>query len=154
MNRRNGYRERPSRRCKQRLPGSGWETRAGSVDVQIPKLRKESYFPEFPEPRRASENAMTAVVQEAYIQGVSSRSVDDLVKAMGVTGISKSQVSRLCVEIDERVALTFWHERSCLALQLDHVIDAFDRHVEARRRGVMHCPAITCATTRSRSSFG
>jgi len=91
VNQRNGYRERR------------WETRAGTVDVQIPKLRKGSYFPEFLEPRRASEKAMTAVIQEAYIQGVSTRSVDDLVKAMGMTGVSKSQVSRLCVEIDERV---------------------------------------------------
>jgi putative transposase len=92
-----------TQRCKQRLPGSGWETRAGSVDVQIPKLRKGSYFPEFLEPRRASEKALTAVIQEAYIQGVSTRSVDGLVKAMGMTGISKSQVSRLCADIDERV---------------------------------------------------
>ena len=91
VNHRNGYRERR------------WETRAGTVDVQIPKLRKGSYFPEFLEPRRASEKAMTAVIQEAYIQGASFRSVDDLVKAMGMTGVSKSQVSRLCVEIDERV---------------------------------------------------
>ena len=91
VNHRNGYRERR------------WETRAGAVDVQIPKLRRGSYFPEFLEPRRASERAMTAVIQEAYIQGVSTRSVDDLVKAMGMTGVSKSQVSRLCVEIDERV---------------------------------------------------
>ena len=91
VNHRNGYRERR------------WETRAGAVGVQIPKLRKGSYFPEFLEPRRASEKAMTAVIQEAYIQGVSTRSVDELVKAMGMTGISKSQVSRLCVGIDERV---------------------------------------------------
>ena len=91
VNHRNGYRPRR------------WETRAGTVDVQIPKLRKGTYFPEFLEPRRASEKAMTAVIQEAYIQGVSTRSVDDLVKTMGMTGVSKSQVSRLCVEIDERV---------------------------------------------------
>ena len=91
VNHRNGYRERR------------WETRAGTVDVQIPKLREGSYFLEFLEPRRASEKAMTAVIQEAYIQGASFRSVDDLVKAMGMTGVSKSQVSRLCVEIDERV---------------------------------------------------
>ena len=90
-NHRNGYRSRP------------WHTRAGTVGVNIPKLRKGSYFPEFLEPRRASEKAMTAVIQEAYIQGISTRSVDDLVKAMGMTGISKSQVSRLCSEIDERV---------------------------------------------------
>ena len=91
VNRRNGYRTR------------AWETRAGKVDVKIPKLRKGSYFPEFLEPRRAAEKAMTAVIQEAYVQGLSTRSVDDLVKAMGMTGVSKSQVSRLCGEIDERV---------------------------------------------------
>ncbi|MDY6944977.1 MAG: transposase, partial [Pseudomonadota bacterium] len=91
MNSRNGYRERL------------WETRAGSVDLKIPKLRKGSYFPAFLEPRRTAEKALAAVIQEAYVQGVSTRSVDELVKAMGMSGISKSQVSRLCAEIDERV---------------------------------------------------
>jgi len=90
-NSRNGYRERL------------WETRAGSIDLRIPKLRKGSYFPGFLEPRRTAEKALAAVIQEAYIQGVSTRSVDELVKAMGMAGISKSQVSRLCTEIDERV---------------------------------------------------
>ena len=71
--------------------------------MRIPKLRKGAYFPEFLEPRRAAEKALTAVIQEAYIKGLSTRSVDDLVKAMGMTGISKSQVSRLCADIDERV---------------------------------------------------
>ena len=73
------------------------------VELRIPKLRKGSYFPAFLEPRRTAEKALTAVIQEAYVQGISTRSVDDLVKAMGMEGISKSQVSRLCAEIDERV---------------------------------------------------
>src|SRR4029434_5132778 len=91
INSRNGYRERT------------WDTRAGSVELKIPKLRQGSYFPEFLEPRRTAEKALTAVIQEAYIQGISTRSVDELVKALGMSGVSKSQVSRLCSELDERV---------------------------------------------------
>ena len=91
LNHRNGYRERV------------WDTRAGRINLAIPKLRKGSYFPAFLEPRRTAEKALTAVIQEAYVHGISTRSVDDLVKAMGASGISKSQVSRLCEEIDERV---------------------------------------------------
>ncbi|CAP53971.1 IS256-like element ISGdi8 family transposase [Gluconacetobacter diazotrophicus] len=88
---RNGYRAR------------NWDTRAGTVELAIPKLRKGSYFPTFLEPRKTAEKALLAVIQEAYVQGISTRSVDDLVRAMGAGGISKSQVSRLVGEIDERV---------------------------------------------------
>jgi len=85
---RNGYRPRP------------WDTRVGSMELRIPKLREGSYFPSLLEPRRRSERALLAVVQQAYVEGVSTRRVDDLVKALGCEGISKSQVSRICQELD------------------------------------------------------
>ena len=88
---RNGYR------------GRTLDTRLGSLQLRIPKLRQGSYFPPFLEARKSSEKALIAVIQEAWIGGVSTRRVDDLVQAMGLSGISKSQVSKRCKEIDERV---------------------------------------------------
>jgi transposase-like protein len=90
-NRRNGYRPRDL------------DTRVGTIDLSIPKLRTSSYLPSFIEPRRRIEKALYGVILEAYIHGVSTRSVDDLVQALGASGISKSEVSRICSEIDERV---------------------------------------------------
>jgi len=89
--RRNGYRER------------AWDTRVGSIELAIPKPRSGSYFPSFLEPRRRSEQALVAVVQEAYVNGVSTRKVDRLVEALGLAGVSKDQVSRLCGGLDEQV---------------------------------------------------
>jgi putative transposase len=88
---RNGYRER------------SLDTRLGQLNLRIPKLRTGTYFPPFLEARKTAEKALVAVIQEAWIAGVSTRRVDDLVQAMGLSGISKSQVSKLCQEIDERV---------------------------------------------------
>lgn len=88
---RNGYRDR------------SLDTRLGPLQLRIPKLRQGSYFPPFLEPRKLSEKALVAVIQEAWISGVSTRRVDDLVQAMGLSGIGKSTVSKLCKDIDERV---------------------------------------------------
>lgn len=88
---RNGYRERE------------WDTRVGTIELQVPRVRDGSYFPSLLDPRKRAERALVAVVQEAYIQGVSTRRVDDLVQALGMQGISKSQVSRVCAELDAEV---------------------------------------------------
>ena len=90
-NHRNGHRERM------------WETRVGEIPLMIPKLREGTYFPSLLEPRRRAEKALLAVVQTAYVKGVSTRKVDDLLKALGLTGIDKSKVSRICKELDELV---------------------------------------------------
>jgi putative transposase len=88
---RNGYRERE------------WDTRVGTIELQVPRVRDGSFFPSLLEPRKRAERALVAVVQEAYVQGVSTRRVDDLVQALGMTGMSKSQVSRLCQALDGEV---------------------------------------------------
>ena len=89
---RNGYRERR------------WDTRVGSVELAIPRVRDGSYFPSLLEPRRRAERALLAVIQEAYVLGVSTRRVDDLVRTLGIASISKSEVSRICAALDTEVA--------------------------------------------------
>jgi putative transposase len=88
---RNGYRDR------------NWDTRVGTLELRVPRVRDGSFFPGLLEPRKRAERALVATVREAYVQGVSTRRVDDLVKALGLDGISKSQVSRLCEELDTEV---------------------------------------------------
>ena len=97
-----GYGERCPERVTQRngYRSRAWDTRVGTMDLHIQKLREGSYFPSLLEPRRRSERALLAVIQQAYVEGVSTRRVDDLVKALGCEGISKSQVSRICQELD------------------------------------------------------
>jgi putative transposase len=93
VNSRNGYRQRP------------WDTRVGSIDLAIPKLREGTYYPDWLlTPRRRAEQALVSVIGQAYIEGVSTRRVDDLVKAMGIDGISRSEVSRMAGELDAKVA--------------------------------------------------
>ena len=88
---RNGYRDR------------NWDTRVGTLELRVPRVRDGSFFPGLLEPRKRAERALVATIREAYVQGVSTRRVDDLVKALGLDGISKSQVSRLCEELDAEV---------------------------------------------------
>jgi putative transposase len=88
---RNGYRSRE------------WDTRVGTIELAIPKLRTGSYFPSWLEPRRRAEQALIGVIAEAYVQGVSTRKVEALVQALGIAGISASEVSRLCASLDEQV---------------------------------------------------
>ena len=94
---RNGYR------------GRDWDTRVGTMELRIPKIREGSYFPSLLEPRRRSEKALLAVIQQAYVEGVSTRRVGDLVKSLGCDGISKRQVSRICRDLDQ-VVESFWDD--------------------------------------------
>ncbi len=100
-----GRHERTDERTGQRngYRGRQWDTRVGTIDLQVPRVRDGGYIPSLLEPRRRSERALLAVVQEAYVQGVSTRRVDALVQALGMQGISKSQVSRMCADLDRAV---------------------------------------------------
>lgn len=128
---RNGYRPRE------------WDTRVGTVELAVPKLRQGSYFPSLLEPRRRAERALAAVVAQCYVEGVSTRRVDDVARAMGLEGISKSQVSRICVELDDAVAA--WRSRPLDAGPYPFVwIDALSMKV--REGGRVCTTAVLVAT--------
>ncbi|TYO95245.1 mutator family transposase [Geothermobacter ehrlichii] len=134
---RNGYRNRL------------FQTRLGDLDLKVPKLRKGSYLPEFLEPRRLAEKALVSVVQEAYIHGISTRSVDELVQAMGMSGISKSQVSRLCQQIDERV-----HAFLSRPLEGDWPYVWLDAtYIRSREHGRVESQAVIIATAVNQSGY-
>jgi transposase-like protein len=126
---RNGYRERQ------------WDTRVGTVELSVPRTRDGSYFPSLLEPRRKAERALSAVVQEAYVHGVSTRKVDELVQALGMSGISKSQVSRLCEELDAEVQS--FRERPLTASYPYVWLDA--SYVKARQDGQVVSLAVVIA---------
>ena len=116
---RNGYRDRD------------WDTRVGTIDLQIPRVREGSYLPSFLEPRRRAERALAAVVAQCYVEGVSTRRVEDIAQAMGSTSLSKSQVSRVCAELDELVAA--WRNRPldagrCVFVWLDALVIKVREH--------------------------
>jgi len=132
---RNGYRERR------------WDTRVGSIDLAIPRVRDGSYFPSLLEPRRRAERALLAVIQEAYVLGVSTRRVDDLVRTLGIASISKSEVSRICAGLDAEVAA--FRSRSLGGEAYPYVwLDATVRHEAPHDRAGGRSPPPTC---RSRS---
>lgn len=126
---RNGYRERV------------WDTRAGTVPLRIPRLRMGSYFPSLLEPRRRAERALLAVIQEAYVLGVSTRKMETLVQALGMDGISKSEVSRICGELDEEV--NKWRRRPLEGEYPYLWLDA--TYVKVREGGVVMSQAIVIA---------
>ena len=125
---RNGYRDRV------------WETRVGEIPLRIPKVRSGTYFPSLLNPRRRSEKALLAVVQQAYIQGVSTRKVDDLLQALGLTGIDKSKVSRICKALDETV--TVFRERPLTARYPYLWLDALYLKVRQNHRVVSQAVVI------------
>src|SRR5262249_39995310 len=101
LTQRSGYRERR------------WDTRLGAIELAVSRVRDGSYFPSLLEPRRRAERALLAVVQEAYLGGISTRRVDDLVRALGIEGISRSESSRICAALDAEVTAFRMPSRTC-----------------------------------------
>src|SRR5207247_1806265 len=132
---RNGYRDRP------------WDTRVGTLELRIPKLRDGSYFPALLEPRRRSERALLAVIQQAYVEGVSTRRVENLIQTLGCTGISKSQVSRICQELD--AVVDAFLNRPLDAGPYPYVwLDALTQRVREGGRIVNVCVVVATAVNR------
>jgi putative transposase len=126
---RNGYRERQ------------WDTRVGTIPLEIPRIREGSYFPSLLEPRRRVERALLSVIQEAYVLGVSTRKVEGLVRSLGMEGISKSEVSRICQELDEEVAI--WRHLPLISRYPYLWLDA--TYVKVRQAGRVTSQAVIVA---------
>ena len=119
-----------------------WDTRVGTLDLRVPRVRDGSFYPSLLEPRKRAERALVATVREAYIQGVSTRRVDDLVRALGLDGISKSQVSALCQELDAEVER--FRSRKLEGPYPYLWVDATVRHEAPHHRVGGRCPPAAC----------
>ena len=122
-----------------------WDTRMGTIELAIPKVRPGTYFPSLLQPRRRAEHALLAVVQEAYVHGVSTRKVDDLVRALGVDGISKSEVSRICGELD--TAVTAFRTRAITGEHRYIWLDATYHKVRVNGRVVSQATVVAIGVT-------
>src|SRR6266498_593064 len=151
-----GHYERSSERTAYRngYRARRWDTRVGTIELKIPKVTAGVYFPSLLEPRRRAEKALHAVVVEAYVKGVSTRKVDDLVRALGIDGISRSEVSRICKTLDTEVREFLGRpiEEPCPYLWLDAT---FHKVREAGRViSVATVVAIGVSTTGERTVLG